>query len=99
MATGEISKVGKRGTIVIPVSLRRRFGLEEGSYVLIEERDEGLLLRGAVLSSVEIYSPERQAEFILSNTVDREDYEAALAEVREMGLDPADIPHVKPPGM
>jgi len=36
------------------------------------------------------------AEFLLNNAVDADDYESALAEVREMGIDPDIIAHVKP---
>ena len=46
--------------------------------------------------SVEIYSPERKAEFILSNAVDKDDYKAAKRKVREMGLNPKNIPNRKP---
>jgi AbrB family looped-hinge helix DNA binding protein len=44
----EISKVGKRGTFVIPARLRQRFGLQEGSLVIAEETAEGILLRPAI---------------------------------------------------
>jgi hypothetical protein len=37
---------------------------------------------------VEIYRPERKAEFLLSNAVDQKDYRAARNEVQRMGLDP-----------
>jgi hypothetical protein len=33
---------------------------------------------------------------LLSNAVDAEDYRAAVAEVKKMGLKPASIPHHKP---
>lgn len=92
----EVSKVGKRGTIVLPAKLRRRFGIEEGSLVVAEEREEGVLIRPAVALPVEVYSPERRAEFLLSNAVDAKDYARAGEEVRKMGLDPAKIPHRKP---
>lgn len=36
----EMSKVGKRGAVVIPASLRRRFGIKEGSLVIAEGRAE-----------------------------------------------------------
>ena len=36
------SKVGKRGTVVIPAALRRRFGIEEGPLVIAEDREEGI---------------------------------------------------------
>lgn len=92
----ETSKVGRRGAVVIPAKLRRRFNLEEGTLVIAEERVEGILLRPAVALPVEAYSSERVAEFLLSNAVDARDYERAVARVREMGLDPNAIPHAKP---
>jgi AbrB family looped-hinge helix DNA binding protein len=92
----ETAKVGKRGTIVVPVGLRQRFGLEEGDLVLVEERDDGILIRPAMALPVERYTPERRAEFLLSNAVDDDDYEAAVEEVRRLGLDPATVSHVRP---
>ena len=90
------TKIGKRGTIVVPVSLRRRFGLEEGALVIVEESDEGILIRPAVAIPLESYTPSRKAEFLLSNAVDADDYARAVEEVRRMGLDPATIPHYNP---
>lgn len=95
----DTAKVGKRGTVVIPAALRRRFGLEEGSLVVVEVRDEGILIRPAVAVPVEIYSPERRAEFLLSTAVDATDYARAVEEVRKMGLDPETVPHQPPPGV
>jgi AbrB family looped-hinge helix DNA binding protein len=92
----EASKVGKRGTVVVPARLRRKFGIEEGRLVIAEERPEGILIRPALALPVEIYTPQRKAEFLLSNAVDAEDYRAAVAEVKKMGLEPASIPHHKP---
>jgi AbrB family looped-hinge helix DNA binding protein len=34
----ETSKVGKRGAIVVPARLRRKFGIEEGGLIIAEER-------------------------------------------------------------
>jgi AbrB family looped-hinge helix DNA binding protein len=92
----QTSKVGKRGTVVIPSRLRRRFGFEEGSLVIAEEAAEGVLIRPAVAVALEVYSPERRAEFLLSNAVDARDYERATKLVRRMGLDPDAILHRKP---
>ena len=92
----ETSKVGKRGTVVIPARLRRRFGIKEGSLVIAEETGDGILIRPAVALPVETYSPERIAEFLLSNALDAEDYAEARREVVEMGLDPDSIPHKRP---
>lgn len=92
----ETTKVGRRGTVVIPAKLRRRLGFNEGSIVIAEEREDGILLRPAVALPVEMYSPERRAEFLLSNATDKRDYARAVREVRKLGLDPAKVPHRKP---
>ena len=89
-------RIGKRGTVVIPAPLRRQYGLDEGSLVVAEAREDGILLRPAFAMPIEIYTPERKAEFLLSNAVDGADYEDAIAEVRRMGLDPATILHRRP---
>ncbi|HEY7837651.1 MAG TPA: AbrB/MazE/SpoVT family DNA-binding domain-containing protein [Terriglobales bacterium] len=87
----ETSRIGKRGTVVIPAKLRRRFGLEEGGLLVAEEREDGILLRPAVAMPVEIYTPERKAEFLLGNATSAADYQRAEAKVRELGLDPEKI--------
>lgn len=92
----ETCKIGKRGAVIIPSSLRKRFGMEDGSLVIIEEREDGILFRPAVAVPIESYTLERVAEFILNNAVDSAEYESACKKVREMGLDPADIQHQTP---
>lgn len=96
MCVSETSKVGKRGAVVIPVELRRRFGIEDGSLVIAEATEEGILIRPAVAIPVESYTAERRAEFLLTNAIDKDDYERALEEVRRMGVDPNTVPHRKP---
>ena len=60
----ETTKIGRRGTIVIPALLRRRLGLKDGDILVAEEVDGGVLLRPAVAVALETYSPERRAEFL-----------------------------------
>ena len=60
------TKVGKRGTIIVPAKLRKRYGIEEGMLVTTEAREDGVLIRPAVVMPVEKYTPERRAEFLLS---------------------------------
>ena len=90
------SKVGRRGTVVLPAKLRRRLGIEEGSFVVAEEREDGILIRPATVLPVEIYMPERRAEFLLNNAIDIKDYQRARNEVKRMGLDPDRIKHHTP---
>lgn len=90
----EVVRIGKRGTIVLPAALRRQFGLEEGSVVLAEIRDEGIVLRPAVVVPAD--SQQRRAEILLSTAANEKDYARAEKEVRRMGIDPAKIRHRKP---
>ena len=62
-----------RGVITLPAGLRRELGLKADDQLIAETTPEGLLLRPAVTLPVEIYSPERIAEF--------DDGEAELANV------------------
>ena len=62
----EKTKIGKRGTVVIPAGLCKSHGLEEGSLVIVEALPQGVLLRPVVTLPVEIYTPERKAAFLLS---------------------------------
>ena len=64
--------------------------------VVAEESPYGILIRPAVVFPVEIYTPERKAEFLLTNAVNQEDYRRAEAEVRRMGLDASKIRHREP---
>lgn len=92
----EKTKIGRRGAVVIPVRLRKKYGFEEGSLVIAEARTEGVLLRPVAAIPIEIYTPERKAEFLLNNAVTPEDYAWAVKEVRKMGLNPESISHEKP---
>jgi AbrB family looped-hinge helix DNA binding protein len=92
----ETGTIGKKGVFTIPAAMRKRFGLQDGSLVIAEERDEGILLRPAVATAVEMYSDQRSAEFLLSNAVDAEDYAQAREDVQAMGIDPDTVLHRKP---
>jgi len=91
-----VSKVGRRGTVVLPAKLRRRLEIEEGSFVVAEERGDGILNRPATVLPIEIYPPSDRGEFLLNNAVDAEDYDRVRAAVKRMGLDPDQIKHHRP---
>lgn len=93
---GEAVRIGKRGTLIIPSKMRRRFGMEEGSIVVLEDEGDGIRVRSAAVLPLENYSPERKAAFLLSNAVDEGDYARAREDVRALGLDPDSIPHQRP---
>jgi AbrB family looped-hinge helix DNA binding protein len=82
-----------KGAIIVPARLRKRFGIEEGTMVTAEEREDGILIRPAVVVPVERYTPERKAEFLLATATSVADYRRARKEVRKLGIDPDSIPH------
>jgi len=92
----DAAKVGKRGAVIVPARLRKQFGIEEGSFVPAEARDDGILIRPAIILPMEKYTPERKAEFLLSTATSAQDYRRARKEVKKLGLDPDSIPH-RPP--
>ena len=81
---------------MVPARMRKKFGIEEGSLVIAEERDDGILIRPAVAVPVEIYTPSRVAELLLSNAVDATDYGKAVRAVRKLGIDPRTVAHRRP---
>jgi hypothetical protein len=46
--------------------------------------------------AIEKYTPERKAEFLLSNATNAADYRKARTEVQKLGIDPDSIPHRRP---
>jgi len=91
--------MGKRGTVVIPAKIRRQLNLDEGTPFQIEAVDNKLVMSPAVRQSpeVEIYTPERLAEFFLNNVLTREGYLEARKDVQAMGIDPDSIDHFRWP--
>ena len=94
--TIESAKVGKRRAIIVPARLRKRFGIEEGTLVIAEEKEDGILIRPTTIIPVERYSSERKPEFLLSTATTAADYRNARKAVRKLGLDPDSIPHHPP---
>lgn len=93
-----LTQVNQHGALLLPHALREQYGLNAGTYVVAEERPDGILLRLAP-AEVEDYTPERVVEFLLNNACSKDDYEHALAEARRLGIDPATVPHEPWPGV
>ena len=85
-------RVGRRGTIVLPAELRKRFEIHEDSMLVATATNEGIMLHPAsVFVQPETYTPERRAEFLLMNAVGQREKTAARRKVKQMGLDPDSI--------
>jgi hypothetical protein len=89
---------------------KQKAKVADEKFVVVPEREYARLKReaersrggrrphhsGSTLPAVEIYDDRRIAEFLLSNSVDSEDYAQARHAVRRMGLEPDTIRHYKP---
>jgi len=56
-------QINKRGSLTLPMEVRKKLGLEKGGVVMAEESDEGIVLKPAVAFPIEMYSDKRIAEF------------------------------------
>ena len=63
----KVININNRGTLTLPVQMRRRLGVDGNAQVVAEETDEGILLRPGVTFPVELYSEKRLAEFRRNN--------------------------------
>lgn len=70
-----IISINERGTITLPKDLRKKYGLEAGGQVVIEESEAGLILRPGVTFSVEIYSDKRVEKFQQQNEDELEEFQ------------------------
>jgi AbrB family looped-hinge helix DNA binding protein len=77
----ESARVGKRGAIVVPAKLRKGFGIEEGTVVNAEEREDGILIRPAVVVPIEKYTPPSAKRSFFSSMTAAADYRKARTEV------------------
>jgi antitoxin PrlF len=48
--------VSNRGQLTLPANLRKRFGIKDGGAVILEERDNELVLKPAMVLEVEMYT-------------------------------------------
>lgn len=69
-----IISINERGTITLPLDLIKKYGLEVGGQIVIEESEAGLILRPNITFPVEIYSDERVKEFQQQNEDELKDF-------------------------
>ena len=70
--------ITSRGIITIPTRMRKAFGLKTNDQLIIEQTQEGLLLRPTVNLPIEHYTEQRIAEFTrddkaIANLLDKHD--------------------------
>ncbi len=87
----ETIKMGKRGTIVLPAKLRKQFGLEDGSLLNVDVDKGRISLKPVFVYEPQVWSDEERCYFILTNASTKEEWDAYLPDVLELGIDPAKI--------
>ena len=55
--------INERGVITIPAAIRQAFGLKANDEVIIEQTEQGILLRPSISVPLEIYTEKRIDEF------------------------------------
>jgi AbrB family looped-hinge helix DNA binding protein len=52
----EALMLSNRGQITLPAALRKRLGIKAGDFVILEERDDEIVLKPAIVVEVQNYS-------------------------------------------
>jgi AbrB family looped-hinge helix DNA binding protein len=55
--------VSSRGQITLPAALRKRLGIKSGDVVILEERDNEVVLKPGIVLEVQHYSDEQIAQW------------------------------------
>ena len=74
--------VSNRGQLTLPASLRKRFGIKDGGAIILEERDNELVLKPAMVLEVEMYTDAQVSAWDEADRLDdaeREDVSERLA--------------------
>jgi len=62
--------VSNRGQLTLPASLRKRFGIKDGGAIILEERDNELVLKPAMVLEVEMYTDAQVAAWDEADKID-----------------------------
>lgn len=61
--------VSTRGQITLPAALRKRLGITPGGVVILEVRDNEVVLKPGAVVEIELYSDEQIAEWDADDTL------------------------------
>lgn len=62
--------VSNRGQLTLPASLRKRFGLQRGGAVILEERNNELVIKPAAVLEIEMYADSQVAQWDSEDLLD-----------------------------
>ncbi len=71
--------ISNRGQLTLPANLRKRLGLLRGGAVILEERDNELVIKPAAVMEIEMYSDAQIAAWDADDRLDDSERAAILA--------------------
>jgi len=70
--------VSDRGQLTLPASLRKRFGIKDGGAIILEERDNELVLKPAMVLEVEMYTDAQVSAWDVADRLDDAERQSML---------------------
>ena len=70
--------VSNRGQLTLPANLRKRFGIKNGGAVILEERDNELVLKPAMVLELEMYTDAQVSAWDEADRLDDAERENVL---------------------
>jgi len=70
--------VSNRGQLTLPANVRKRFGIKNGGAVILEERENELVLKPAMVLEVEMYTDEQVLAWDEADRLDEAERQAVL---------------------
>jgi antitoxin PrlF len=73
--------VSNRGQLTLPANLRKRFGIKDGGAIILEERDNELVLKPAMVLEVEMYTNAQVSAWDEADRLDDVERQSVLQRV------------------
>jgi antitoxin PrlF len=75
--------ISNRGQLTLPANVRKRFGIKNGGAVILEERENELVLKPAMVLEVEMYSDEQVLAWDEADLLDDTERQVLLRHLAE----------------
>ena len=62
--------VSNRGQLTLPANMRKRFGIKDGGVIILEERDNELVLKPAMVLEIDTYTDAQVSAWDESDRLD-----------------------------
>ena len=76
--------VSSRGQLTLPSEIRKKYGIDEGSVLIIDDRDGELVLKLAQVTEVEFYSESQIKSWVRSDAINSGDRQALRSKLTKL---------------